>query len=344
MQFDLKESEIIKEVTSRNCKRVVLQFPEGLISQGVGLQQRLEQQLPNVEFILYTDYVYGACCVDDRFTAYIHSDFLVHFGHSPLIPPHCLKVASMYIPVVADILLEPLINNINKQLDKKLDLAIVATIQYEPYLQQLKQSLTQFNVILPKIDPLPEGITLGCTVPPLEQREMSVVFIGGGLFHAEAVAYNYPDNKVYSYDPRNQTLVPVFVNKEKFKQIMKTKIDTARKEKYIGVITSTLGRQGNQKVTDNIINLLEKNNKIPVVTYADEISTAILDSYKEVKVWVQVACPRLSIDWGEDFRQVLITPYEAFAAFDDSVKATLDFIPMDNWSIPAEGKWCASYN
>ncbi|KAL7720912.1 2-(3-amino-3-carboxypropyl)histidine synthase subunit 1 [Entamoeba marina] len=341
MQFDLKENDIVNEVLNRHCKRVVLQFPEGLIKEGVWLQARLEERIPEVEFILYTDYVYGACCVDDRFTSYIQSDFLIHFGHSPLIPPKCLKVESMYIPVVAQISIEPLMNAINTTINKSKELAIVATIQYQPYLTQLKEELKEFQVVLPSIDPLPEGITLGCTVPPLNKNGISVVFIGGGLFHAEAVAYNYPDNKVYSYDPRNETLLPVSVDKERFKQIMVKKIECARNESYIGIITSTLGRQGNHLVTDNIINLLKENGKIPIITYADEISTALLDSYTDVKVWIQVACPRLSIDWGEDFRQVLITPYEAFVAFSNDT-FDLDFIPMDNWSIPAQGKWCAS--
>ena len=251
----------------------------------------------------------------------------------------------MYIPVIAEIDINPLMMKINEIIDKSIQLAIVATIQYQPYLTQLKEQLTEYSVVLPKIDPLPEGITLGCTVPPLGNEKMSVVFIGGGLFHAEAVAYNYPNNYVYSYDPRNQTLVPVSVDKIKFREIMKKKIECARNEKYIGIITSTLGRQGNQKVADNIVQIVKNIGKIPVITYADEISTALLDSYSEVKVWVQVACPRLSIDWGEDFRQVLITPYEAFVAFTDvSESASLDFIPMDNWSIPAQGKWCASFN
>ena len=105
----------------------------------------------------------------------------------------------MYIPVIADIDIAPLINKIEEIVDKSLELAIVATIQYQPYLVQLQQQLTNYTVTLPKIDPLPEGITLGCTVPPLKNEVMSVVFIGGGLFHAEAVAYNYPNHKVFSY-------------------------------------------------------------------------------------------------------------------------------------------------
>jgi len=36
-----------------------------------------------------------------------------------------------------------------------------------------------------------------------------------------------------------------------------------------------------------------------------------------VDAWVQVSCPRLSIDWGESFSKPLLTPYELFVAFDE---------------------------
>lgn len=34
----------------------------------------------------------------------------------------------------------------------------------------------------------------------------------------------------------------------------------------------------------------------------------------DVGCWVQVACPRLSIDWGYAFERPLLTPYEALVA------------------------------
>lgn len=36
----------------------------------------------------------------------------------------------------------------------------------------------------------------------------------------------------------------------------------------------------------------------------------------DVGVWVQVACPRLSIDWGYAFERPLLSPYEACVALD----------------------------
>ena len=33
-----------------------------------------------------------------------------------------------------------------------------------------------------------------------------------------------------------------------------------------------------------------------------------------VDAWIQMACPRLSIDWGEGFQKPTLTPYEALIA------------------------------
>jgi 2-(3-amino-3-carboxypropyl)histidine synthase len=45
-----------------------------------------------------------------------------------------------------------------------------------------------------------------------------------------------------------------------------------------------------------------------------EVSPPKLASIAGVDAWVQVACPRLSIDWGEGFGLPTLTPYEALVA------------------------------
>lgn len=52
--------------------------------------------------------------------------------------------------------------------------------------------------------------------------------------------------------------------------------------------------------------------------------------------WVQVACPRLSIDWGYAFHTPLLSSYEAEVALGEST--WLDVYPMDYYS-DAGGKW-----
>ena len=53
--------------------------------------------------------------------------------------------------------------------------------------------------------------------------------------------------------------------------------------------------------------------------------------------WVQVACPRLSIDWGEYFDRPLLTPYEAMVSL-KQVEWQKEY-PMDFYSNDSLGNW-----
>lgn len=54
--------------------------------------------------------------------------------------------------------------------------------------------------------------------------------------------------------------------------------------------------------------------------------------------WVQVACPRLSIDWGASFKKPLLTPYE-LAAVLQYVSFRTDSYPMDYYANESLGPW-----
>lgn len=45
-----------------------------------------------------------------------------------------------------------------------------------------------------------------------------------------------------------------------------------------------------------------------------EISPQKIAAFQEIEAWVQIACPRLSIDWGEGFSLPVLTPYEGLIA------------------------------
>lgn len=45
-----------------------------------------------------------------------------------------------------------------------------------------------------------------------------------------------------------------------------------------------------------------------------------------VDAWVQIACPRLSIDWGEGFTKPTLTPYEALVALGEVGKTFLNVL------------------
>ncbi len=65
-----------------------------------------------------------------------------------------------------------------------------------------------------------------------------------------------------------------------------------------------------------------------------------------VDAWVQVACPRLSIDWGTAFDKPLLTPYEAHIAFSDEHADVIrsDPYPMDYYAENSLGPWTPRHN
>ena len=62
-----------------------------------------------------------------------------------------------------------------------------------------------------------------------------------------------------------------------------------------------------------------------------EISADKLSKFTDIEVWIQIACPRLSIDWGYSFPQPLLSPYEACIVLNSTSKWEKTY-PMDYYS------------
>ena len=79
-----------------------------------------------------------------------------------------------------------------------------------------------------------------------------------------------------------------------------------------------------------------KNNREYFVLFLSEINPLKLLKFEEVDAWIQIACPRLSIDWGHECKKPLLNTYEAFACLNE-----IDWLqnyPMDYYSDQG-GKW-----
>ncbi|CAF91379.1 unnamed protein product, partial [Tetraodon nigroviridis] len=57
--------------------------------------------------------------------------------------------------------------------------------------------------------------------------------------------------------------------------------------------------------------------------------------------WIQIACPRLSIDWGTAFSKPLLSPYEAAVALQDVDWKKV--YPMDFYSSQSLGPWAPNH-
>lgn len=114
-------------------------------------------------------------------------------------------------------------------------------------------------------------------------------------------------------------------------------IGQASKAQCFGLILGTLGRQGSIKVLEHLKHQICDSGKQYIIVLLSEIFPEKLSCFNNVDAWVQVACPRLSIDWGIAFEKPLLTPYE-LAVVLKRVQWS-DHYPMDYYANDSLGPW-----
>ncbi|GKZ74060.1 diphthamide biosynthesis protein 1 [Aspergillus niger] len=315
--YSFEIPKTIHRIRTSGAKRVALQFPEGLLIFATTISDILTQFCPGIETLIMGDVTYGACCIDDYTARALGCDLLVHYAHSCLIPVDVTKIKTLYIFVDISIDTTHLIATLERNFQPGKTIATVGTIQFNATLHGLKPVLERagFKVLIPQIMPLSKGEILGCTSPTLSADEVDILlYLGDGRFHLESAMIHNPAIPAYRYDPYSRTLSRETYVHDEMHTLRRDAINTAKSAKKWGIILGSLGRQGNPNTMAMIERHLNERG-IPFVNLLlSEIFPGKLASMADVECWVQIACPRLSIDWGYAFARPLLTPYEALIA------------------------------
>ncbi|KAF2417515.1 Diphthamide biosynthesis protein 1 [Tothia fuscella] len=320
--YSFEIHKTIHRIRTASSKKIALQFPEGLLLFATTISDILTRFCPGTETLIMGDVTYGACCIDDYTARALGCDLLIHYAHSCLIPVSVTQIKTLYIFVDISIDVNHLTAMIERNFQPQKSIALVGTIQFNATIHGMASQLRSqgYNIIVPQIAPLSKGEILGCTSPQLTvdkgQQDAAdiILYLGDGRFHLESAMIHNPSLPAYRYDPYSRKLTRESYDHEELYTLRRTAILAAQKAKKWGLILGTLGRQGNPHTLTMIENLLEKQG-IEVVRLAlSEIFPGKLAMMDEVEAWVQVACPRLSIDWGYAFPRPLLSPYEALVA------------------------------
>ncbi|CAG7837340.1 unnamed protein product [Allacma fusca] len=339
-----------------NCQTVALQMPEGLLLFATKVATVLTE-LTGVEAILMGDITYGACCIDDFTASMLGAQLLVHYGHSCLVPTTVAnRIETIYVFVtikynvdhaietIAKLLTDPEPAAESKNVESArrhikieeensravLNVSLVSTIQFAYSLPVIKQALEKsendknVQVNIPRSKPLSNGEILGCTAPTV--KDDVIVYVGDGRFHLEAMMMANPEINAYRYDPYNKTLTLEQFDHEALHKARGKELgmlQSSSKRLTIGIILGTLGRQGNPKPLEHVYQQLAKKHSCFVVLMS-EVIPAKLNLMQGVDLWVQFACPRLSIDWGSAFAVPILTPFEAIWGMENSVSYSTD--------------------
>ena len=152
--------------------------------------------------------------------------------------------------------------------------------------------------MVPQSRPLSAGEVLGCTAPRLPSSVNALIFVADGRFHLEAIMMANPMTRAFRYDPYTSQITEEMYDHEEMQKQRRSAIERAQDAQRWGVIRGSLGRQGNPAIVQRIQNLLTEANKTVLNFVMSEISPQTVASIEGIDAWVQVGCPRLSIDWG----------------------------------------------
>ena len=305
----------------------------------------LTQFCPGAETLIMGDVTYGACCIDDYTARALDCDLLVHYAHSCLIPVDVTKIKTLYVFVDISIDTEHLLATVERNFSAGKTIAVVGTIQFNATLHRVRPALERagYKVLIPQIAPLSKGEVLGCTAPRMSATDQvdMLLYLGDGRFHLESAMIHNPDLPAYRYDPYSRKLTRETYDHREMQDLRRDAISSARRAKKWGLILGSLGRQGNPHTMTLIEKYLREQGLPFVNLLLSEIFPGKLAMMGDVECWVQIACPRLSIDWGYAFPRPLLTPYEALVALGqrkDWGEGNQGIYPMDFYGKEGLGR------
>jgi len=250
----------------------------------------------------------------------------------------------LYVHVEISIDVAHLVETIRLNFSAGQRIALMGSVQFtsgiSDAVEELKKSFFADGdgvCHVPQVRPLGLGETLGCTSPVVEDTDV-VIFVCDGRFHLESAMIQNPHVRdgFFRYDPFALTLTGEGFGHAEMHQARRAAIDKARDATFVGLVLGTLGRQGSSGVLEEVERVLDRRGVARMTLLLSEISPQRLSLFQGVGAWVQVACPRLSLDWGDAFEAPLLTPYEAHVAF--AGEAYQDVYPMDYYSNKG-GPW-----
>lgn len=332
----------INQASTNGPILVALQFPEGLLMYACVISDIIFR-FTACRTVIMGDVTYGACCVDDFTADKLGAGYLIHYGHSCLVPINITKVPTLYVFVEIQFDIRHLVEVIRANFSSTDRLVLMGTIQFTNMVGAALEALgTDFpHLSSAQTKPLSAGETLGCTSPRLAQDTSVLVFVADGRFHLEAAMIQNPTVPAYRYDPYSKTMTRESYDTEKMKSIRLSAISAAKKCRVFGLILGTLGRQGSPGIFTRLRSLLEAQGKVVIPFLMAEINPLKLTRITGVEAWVQVACPRLSIDWSGGFDKPILTPYELEVML--ATTSWSDVYPMDYYSSDG-GSWANARN
>ncbi|MFQ5969816.1 MAG: diphthamide biosynthesis enzyme Dph2 [Nitrososphaerales archaeon] len=328
----IDEQKIYKVIRERKPRVVAFNGPEGIISKIQDVADNVSNEF-GISVYIIGDTCYGSCDINSHAADMIGADILFHIGHTISIEDFGSKI--VLVDALDDISFDSVSQKCATELKSYKTLSIITDSQHLHQVNNVKEVLEKhgFDVIVGKgKGQLNDGQVFGCEFYPAFDVKDSVdayVYLGQSSFHAAGVAIS-SGKPTYILDPYYDEVRDV----TKFAQELEKKsvlaIYKALDADTIGLV---VGLKEGQLMLTRVIELkndLEKLGKKVQLIAMTEVTDERLRVFRGIDAFIQVACPRISMD--NTFSKPVLSVPQANALIKLLKKESIDdFLKIPHW-------------
>jgi len=311
--YDFEEERVLRIVKTRKAKRVILQFPEGLLRYASGIAERIESNT-GAEVVVSADPCYGACDLALEHLKLLDGDLIIHYGHAEIPGLNNNRVVFVEAPALIDV--KPSIYKALKILRDEERLGLLATIQHVRDLPNVKTLLERFGktVYIGKSGGRVayDGQVLGCDFTAAKSVSSKVdgfIVVSGGNFHGLGVRMKTGKRSVVADPFLNEARDMEDLAKLTFKRRWMA-ISKFSQCKSVGVVVSLKIGQLAFNLARKFKRLLEDSSRRCVLISVREITPENLGGLTDIEGFVNTGCPRIPIEDQLRFRRPILNPEE----------------------------------
>jgi len=328
----IDEQKIFDVISERKPRVVAFNGPEGIMSKIQDIADKVSNEFGISAYVI-GDTCYGSCDINSHAADMIGADILFHIGHTISMEGFGSKI--VLVDAFDDISFDSVAEKCAAELKDYKRLSIVTDSQHLHQVSNVKEILERhgFNVIVGKgKGQLNDGQVFGCEFYPAFDVKDSVdayVFLGQSSFHAAGVALS-SGKPTYILDPYYDEVSDV----TKFAyDLQKKSILAIYKALDADTIGLVVGLKEGQFMLNRVIELkneLEKHGKKVQLIAMTEVTDERLRVFKGIDAFIQVACPRISID--NTFSKPVLSVPQANALIKLLNKESIDdFLKIPHW-------------
>lgn len=313
--FDFEEEKLSQEIPRRGAKSVLLQFPEGLKPEGPRLAELVSKA--GAVPIISADPCYGGCDLARSEAESLGVDLIVHFGHAEFLKQ--AGIPTLYVEARAKASVDEVIQRSLLLLKDYNKVGLATTVQHLQELNHISEMLSEAGktVLIGNLREMPyAGQVTGCNysnVTSIANEVEAFLFVGGGVFHALGVALS-TSKPTFIADPFDNRAFRIFDEAQKILKQRWTCIQEAREAKTFGVF---VGLKPGQRRLDQALYakaIAEKHGKMAYLLAAREVTPDTIMEFPSIDVYVNTACPRISLENAGKFSKPVLTQSEFMVA------------------------------